>query len=79
MTGATLQVLTETRGGGRVLGRVQVPTDSRSIRRNCNNLYWRALHLVPRTLRRLFTESEAALDDEDYAVRSEARKRIEKL
>jgi hypothetical protein len=53
VTGSVLQRLTEDLDGGVVLYRSFSATDPSSVHRNKNNLYWKSLSFVPRSLRQL--------------------------
>lgn len=52
-TGAVLQILTEDLDGGIVLDRTFAKTDEKSINRNNNSSYWKALSMIPRNLKKL--------------------------
>lgn len=51
--GSTLQILDETLDGGRVLFRSVAGTDPLSVRRTCNNYYWKTMAFIPRKLKEL--------------------------
>lgn len=52
-TGAVLQILTEDLDGGIILDRTFGKTDEKSINRNNNTSYWKALSMIPRNLKKL--------------------------
>lgn len=51
--GSTLQILDDTLDGGRILFRSVASTDTLSVRRTCNNYYWKTLAFIPRKLKEL--------------------------
>ncbi|MEJ7627085.1 MAG: hypothetical protein WKF35_09490 [Ferruginibacter sp.] len=54
-TGVILQILTEDLDGGIVIDRSYSKTDNSSVIRNNNNSYWKALSMIPRNLKELYT------------------------
>lgn len=52
-TGVILQILTEELDGGIVIERSYSQTDPISITRNNNSLFWKALSMIPRNLKKL--------------------------
>lgn len=57
-TGVTLQVLSEDLDGGQVITRTISSTDDLSILRNKNNYYWKAISLIPRALKVLYSQGD---------------------
>ena len=62
-TGVVLQRLTEDLDGGPIIGRLTVPTNATSVRRNKNHLYWAAVPLVARALEKAESEQTEAVGD----------------
>lgn len=62
VSGAILQVLTDSLDGGRVLYRGLSSTDQTSLSRNRNPIYWRTAAAAVRTLRLAHTGGQAALE-----------------
>lgn len=56
-TGSVLQVLTEDLDSGDILYRSYSQTDSLSVNRNKNKLYWKTLSFLPRQLKQLYETS----------------------
>jgi len=52
-TGVILQILSENLDGGTILANSFSATDKVSVNKNRNNLYWKALSLLPRKLKNL--------------------------
>jgi hypothetical protein len=59
-TGVVLQILNETLDGGTILFKSYALTDKRSITRNLNNYYWKALSFLPAKIRELHETGEEA-------------------
>src|SRR5438128_3438203 len=54
VTASTLQLLVENPDGGKVIGRTFTATCPVSVKRNRNNLYWKASFQLPRKLEELY-------------------------
>lgn len=52
-SGSVLQVLTEKLDDGKVIYRSWSQTDSLSVQRNANNVFWKSLYFVPREIKNL--------------------------
>ncbi|MGQ0646357.1 MAG: glucosamine inositolphosphorylceramide transferase family protein [Gemmatimonadaceae bacterium] len=68
VTGAVLQVLSESLDDGRVLMRAWSKTDRFSVARNRARYYWQAAPLVARALRNLAATGEAGVVTETHPV-----------
>lgn len=60
VTGSTLQMLSANLDGGSVLYRSYASTQDSSLADNKNQVYWKSLHFIPRKLKELHEEGEAA-------------------
>lgn len=70
VTGIKLQILAENFDDSKIIFESFTTTDKISVLRNRQNLYWRALHFVPRALNQIFTVGEndffKMLEENDY-------------
>jgi hypothetical protein len=57
-TGVVLQILNENLDGGTILFKSYARTDKRSVNRNVNNYYWKALSFLPAKIRELYETGE---------------------
>jgi len=57
-TGVVLQILDENLDGGTILFKSYALTDKRSVNRNVNNYYWKALSFLPAKIRELYETGE---------------------